>query len=77
MNNVAKRSKFRNVPARLAGGATAFLVAGAASAQTGGIDTAEITAMITDVQTKGIAIASAVTLMVFLIAGAKWLRRAK
>lgn len=49
----------------------------AASAQTTGIDTADILAAVADAQTKGVAIAVAVTVMIFLFAAAKWIRRAK
>jgi hypothetical protein len=54
----------------------AVVMSGAAMAQTG-IDTTEVTAAITDVQTKGLAIASAVTVCLFLFFGWKLLRRAK
>lgn len=47
-----------------------------ASAQTG-VDTTEILAAIADSETKGLAIATAVTVMLFLFAGVKYLRRAK
>ncbi|MEG3191617.1 major capsid protein [Lysobacter sp. D1-1-M9] len=69
----------RNLGSKALLGATALAVSGAAMAETAttGIDTAAIDAAIADVQTKGVAIAGAVTLMIFMIAAAKWLRRAK
>lgn len=51
--------------------------AGAALAQDSGLDTAQIDAAIADAQTKGLAIAGSVTLMLFLFAAAKYIRRAK
>lgn len=37
----------------------------------------EILAAVTEAQTDGVAVATAVTLMIFAFAAAKWLRRAK
>ena len=66
--------------ARKVGAAVATGVAfapGLASATGTGLDTTAITAAIADAQTKGVAIAGGVTLMIFMFAAAKWLRRAK
>jgi len=74
------RNKLKNVARKVASGA-ALTAAGIGSAFASGggtgVDTTQIEAAVADVQTKGVAIAGAVTLMVFLIAAAKWLRRAK
>lgn len=72
--------KFKNAVRKVATGATVTAMGiGSALASGGGsgVDTTQIEAAVADVQTKGTAIAGAVTLMVFLIAAAKWLRRAK
>jgi hypothetical protein len=67
------KGKLVAVPAAL----SMALMSGAVFAQSTGVDTTEIEAAISDVQVKGIKIAGLVTVMIFLIAGAKWLRRAK
>lgn len=66
------KSKWLAVPA----GVAALVVSGASFAS-GGVDTTEILAAIQDAETKGIAIAVAVTVMLFLFAAVKYLRRAK
>lgn len=53
-------------------GTAAVLTAGTASAAP-----TEILAAVTEAQTDGVAVATAVTLMIFAFAAAKWLRRAK
>lgn len=61
-----------------AGTAVAAAGIGSAAASGGtGVDITEITAAIADAQTKGLAIAGSVTLLLFLFAAAKYLRRAK
>lgn len=52
------------------------LVAGLATAPVFAAPT-EILAAVTEAQTDGVAVATAVTLMIFAFAAAKWLRRAK
>lgn len=56
-------------------GLVAGLAAGSASAATGTV--ADVQAMITQFQTDGVLIAGALTLAIFAVAAAKWLRRAK
>jgi len=61
-----------------AGTAVAAAGIGSAAASGGtGLDTTEILAAISDAQTKGLAIAGAVTVLLFMFAAAKYLRRAK
>jgi hypothetical protein len=74
--------KFRVASAKVArrarqigAGVAAFALAGVASATVSTKD--QVLAEVTAVQTDGVAIAGAVTLMIFMIAAAKWLRRAK
>jgi hypothetical protein len=69
--------KFRTKLAPAVTGVALAVVSGASFAGGGGLDTTEILATITDAQTKGIAIAVAVTVCLFLFFGAKLLRRAK
>lgn len=58
-----------------AAGVVAALAAGSASAATGTV--ADVTALITQFQTDGVLIAGGLTLAIFAVAAAKWLRRAK
>lgn len=69
--------KLKNAGRKLAVGAALVAASGAAMAQSAGVDHTQILSSVEDAQTKGVAIASAVTLMIFAFAAAKWLRRAK
>lgn len=62
---------------QLAVGTAASVFSFAAMATTPTDTKTEVLAEVTKVQADGIAIAGAVTLMIFMIAAAKWLRRAK
>lgn len=75
--NTVNRSNLGTRVKQVVAGATAMVVAGAASAATTGVDNTEILASVADAQAKGVAIAAAVTIMIFAFAAAKWLRRAK
>lgn len=72
--------KVKDFGRKLAAGAALVAASGAAMAQSAGgsgVDHTQILASVEDAQTKGVAIAGAVTLMIFAFAAAKWLRRAK
>lgn len=69
---------FKKFKGKLVAVSTAAMVLpGAAMASGTGVDTTEILAAIADGQTKGLAIAGAITLCIFLFASVKLLRRAK
>ena len=53
------------------------MFAGSAMASTPSTIVSEVTALIDQAKTDGATIAGGVTLMIFIIAAAKWLRRAK
>ena len=65
----------RNVGKKVAAG-LGLAAAGVGSAFAA-VDNTAILAEVADAQTKGIAVAGAVTVMIFMFAGAKYLRRAK
>lgn len=70
---------FKKVKGKLVAVATgaSLAVFSGASFASSGVDTTEILAAIQDAETKGVAIAIAVTVCLFLFAGVKLLRRAK
>lgn len=82
MSKIGKGGALRRAKAfaaKVVAGSATVAASGAAMASGGGsaVDTTEIMTLISDTQTKGVALAAAVTIMLFMFAGAKWLRRAK
>lgn len=77
MDDNTKHARKPGIGSKVLAGGGAALASGMALAQDAGLDTAAIDAAISDAQTKGLAIAGSVTLMLFLFAAAKYIRRAK